>query len=218
MNKKPLSESNNLFYLLCGMLLLTSELWKQITLTFLSNDGTYIWWYFPFQLCSIPMYVCLIIPFIKNTVLRSVLIVFLMDYGLLGGFFAFFDTSGMHYSYFPLTVHSYLWHILLILIGLHAGRDYRYEKKQNYFMQATSLYLACCMIATIFNLAFYPYGDINMFYISPHYHMQQKVFRTIALYCGDLAGSLIYILSTIFGAWGINQLRIMWIKKGTGEF
>lgn len=218
MNKKIRSKINNRFYLLCGILLLTSELWKQLSLTFLINNGNYIWWYFPFQLCSIPMYVCLSIPFIKNTDLRGSLITFLMDYGLLGGIFAFFDTSGMHYTYFPLTIHSYLWHILLIIIGLHAGRDHQTRYKQNHFLPATFLYLACCTLATIFNLTFYPYGDINMFYISPHYHMQQKVFCTIAQYCGDPAGCLIYILSTIFGAWWINQLWISWIKKGTGNF
>ena len=32
-----------------------SELVKQILL-FINNDCTYDWWYFPFQLCSIPMY------------------------------------------------------------------------------------------------------------------------------------------------------------------
>ena len=35
----------------------------------------------------------------------------------LGGIFAFFDTSGMHYGYLPLTIHSYAWHILLITLG-----------------------------------------------------------------------------------------------------
>lgn len=32
-----------------------SELWKQLLLTW-TNGGAYRWWYFPFQLCSMPLY------------------------------------------------------------------------------------------------------------------------------------------------------------------
>lgn len=46
-----------------GLLLFASELWKQCTLTFILNDGIYDFWYFPFQLCSIPMYLLLVFPF-----------------------------------------------------------------------------------------------------------------------------------------------------------
>lgn len=218
-------KKQNTFYLICGILMLTSEIWKQLSLTFLLNDGNYIWWYFPFQLCSIPMYLCLMIPWITYTPLRSTFLAFLMDFGLLGGFFAFFDTSGMHCGYAPLTIHSYLWHILLVFIGLYTGYTFIQNTVENYFRKATFLYLLCCIIATIFNVIFYQYGTINMFYISPHYIMQQKVFRSIARIFGNPTGITIYILSTIFGAWVINLFWKLWgihhfkmQKKGTGDF
>lgn len=44
-----------------------------------------------------------------------------MDIGLLSGIGAFLDTSGMHYPLPFLTCHSYLWHILLITIGIICG-------------------------------------------------------------------------------------------------
>lgn len=49
--------------------------------------------------------------------LRKVLANFMVDFGLLGGIFAFADTSGMHYDLPVLTLHSYLWHFLLIYLG-----------------------------------------------------------------------------------------------------
>ena len=52
----------NRFFFCCGLILLASEIWKQWTLTFQLNHGVYNFWYFPFQLCSVPMYVCLIPP------------------------------------------------------------------------------------------------------------------------------------------------------------
>ena len=178
-------------YTLCGILMLISEIWKQWTLSFQINNGVYNWWYFPFQLCSIPMYVCLAIgllssPRVRQSIpcvriygdnLRSLLMTFLMDYGLLGGFFAFFDTSGMHYNYLPLTIHSFAWHILLILLGCVSGLNKKSARSLRGYCFSTILYLVCCGIATIFNLVFYRFGAINMFYISPHYQMTQKVFR-----------------------------------------
>ena len=43
-----------LFY--TGLVMAASEIWKQWTLTFVLGGGSYNWWYFPFQLCSVPMY------------------------------------------------------------------------------------------------------------------------------------------------------------------
>ncbi|WP_443089715.1 TMEM164 family acyltransferase [[Clostridium] scindens] len=54
----------NHFYLYCGILILLSELWKQWCLTYILNHRQYNWWYFPFQPCSIPMYLCLVIPWV----------------------------------------------------------------------------------------------------------------------------------------------------------
>lgn len=201
-------------YTLCGILMLISEIWKQWTLSFQINNGVYNWWYFPFQLCSIPMYVCLAIgllssPRIRQSIpcvriygdkLRSLLMAFLMDYGLLGGIFAFFDTSGMHYNYLPLTIHSFAWHILLILLGCVSGLSHKSAHSLRGYRFSTILYLVCCGIATFFNLVFYRFGAINMFYINPHYSMNQKVFCHIADILGNGYGIGFYIMASIAGA------------------
>lgn len=53
-----------------------------------------------------------------------------MCYTLLSGMMAFADTSGMHYPLIILTVHSYVWHILLILIGTASGIIYLRTEKE----------------------------------------------------------------------------------------
>ena len=55
------------FFFLWGIIMLVSEIWKQYTLTFVLGQGHYNLWYLPFQLCSIPMYVCLLIPWVKKS-------------------------------------------------------------------------------------------------------------------------------------------------------
>lgn len=214
-------------YALCGIFMLASELWKQWTLTYTINHGAYSWWHFPFQLCSIPMYVCLAIGFLSSARVReripslrnradrlcSLLMAFLMDFGMLGGIFTFFDTSGMHYGYLPLTIHSFAWHILLIILGCSSGFSPKTDRSIKGYQFSVTLYLVCCGIATIFNLAFYRNGIINMFYISPHYRMQQKVFCHIADLSGNGWAITAYITASITGA-GIfhlvwNRLRLL---------
>lgn len=207
------------FPFLCGIVMLVSEIWKQYCITFMLNEHSYNWWYFPFQLCSIPMYVCLLLPFVSPKI-QNIFLTFLMTFGLMAGIFTFFDTSGLHYPYAPLTVHSYLWHVLLIIIGIMAGLHSSLEnaseiydgKKSSSreFAGSAFLYLICCMTATIFNIIFHPYGTINMFYISPYYRMEQKVFKNIAVFMGNTAGILIYIAANLTGAYLIH---LIWKKS-----
>lgn len=199
-----------LFY--CGFLMLLSEIWKQCTLTFVIGRGTYNWWYFPFQLCSVPMYVCLVFPFLSSERIQGILLTFLMDFGLLGGIFAFFDTTGMYYSLPSLTFHSFAWHILLIVLGFRAGLTGRADYSWKGFAGSAALFLACCLLATGFNLAFHPFGRINMFYISPHYRMGQIVFRDIGGIFGNGAAVISYLLAIPAGA-GLLHLAWKWKHK-----
>lgn len=194
------SRHYNHIYLICGLAMAASEIWKQLCLTFIVNQGHYYWWYFPFQLCSIPMYICLLLPWAKSVRLRKILLTFLMDFGMLGGIFTFFDTSGLHYSYTPLTVHSFAWHILLVLLGLTAGLSLESDYSWKGYGRCTALYGGACIIATVFNMVFYRFGAINMFYISPHYYITQVIFKDIAQFFGNTAGIFIYIGSIVAGA------------------
>lgn len=193
---------------ICGIIMLLSEIWKQCCLTFLINNGSYNWWYFPFQLCSIPMYLCLLLPLVSENI-QQVFLTFLMTFGLMGGIFTFFDTSGMYYSYTPLTIHSFSWHILLIIIGISVGVSQYTKNTATQFLYSAFCYLSCCLMATVFNVIFHQFGNINMFYISPYYTMEQKVFKNIAIVTGNNAGIIIYILMNIIGAF---LFYLLWQK------
>ncbi len=211
------SNKSDVFFFACGILMLCSEVWKQFTLTFVIGGGRYNWWYFPFQLCSIPMYILLAYPWLRRSNTRRTLLTFLMCYCLLGGVAVFADTSGLHYPLRALTIHSYLWHILLIILGVTAGITYlrllRANKKKALFsrslktafplrpfLYSSLLYLACCLIAELLNLSLDRFGTINMFYINPDYQMQQVVFRDLLPILGNTGVILFYIASTILGA------------------
>lgn len=194
---------SDMLFFLCGVLMSVSEICKQLTLTFVLGGGRYNWWYFPFQLCSIPMYLLLLYPWLRRERPRRILLTFLMSYTLLGGIAVFADTSGLHYPLPALTVHSYLWHILLILVGVTSGLVYfrsAHKKALRAFAGSTGLYLFCCVLAELFNLAFDRFGTINMFYINPDYQMQQIIFSDLSVRIGNAPAILLYIASTILGA------------------
>ena len=69
----------------CGLFLLLTELYKQCFLYFIIDHGHYDWWFFPFQLCSLPMYLCLLLPAFKPGPKKTAVYTFLQDFNLLGG-------------------------------------------------------------------------------------------------------------------------------------
>ena len=114
----------DVFFFICGLFMLSGEIWKQLTLTFILGGGQYNWWYFPFQLCSIPMYILLVYPWLRRAALRQALLAFLMCYGLLGRHRRVCRHHRPSLSLPALTAFSYGWHVLLIVLGISAGTIY----------------------------------------------------------------------------------------------
>ena len=177
-----------------------SEIWKQILLY--RHNGYYDYWYFPFQLCSMPLYLLPVYVMLKEGRLKNMIGTFLMDYGLVAGAAVFLDTSGMFYSVKALTFHSFLWHLLMILMSLVIMM----ERKESHFKEATMLFLALALIATMINCLVPAKGYINMFYISPYCDMEQIVFRDIAAFTGQHAIKIIYLATIIAASWLIDRI------------
>lgn len=185
-----------------------SEIGKQILL-YIWNDYSYIWWYFPFQLCSMPLYLMPAALFLDKSPfsrLRQAFLTFLTDFGTLAGIFVFADTSGMHYQLPVLTVHSYLWHFLMIFAGVFLGLSQRRPPSLARFADACVVFLSGAAIATGINAMFHSYGSINMFYISPWEPVTQAVFRDISEKTGDSLCHVIYLTAIIAGAGIVHKL------------
>lgn len=186
-----------------GALLTVSEGYKQIFLYEIVDHGHYDWWYFPFQLCSLPMYLCLILPFAGR--LKKLLCTFMGSYSLMGAFMVFVDPSDLMHPYWTLTIHGFLWHILIIFAGfvvtfsgMSMTGSAALDKRA--FAKATGLFLCFCIIATGINVAVHPYGFADMFYISPYVPNGQLVFSELSAMVGILPGNLIYIGAAILAA------------------
>lgn len=189
----------------CGLLLAVIELYKQLFLYWIVNDGCYDWWYFPFQLCSVPMYLCLLLPLASQR-LRPVFCTFIQDFGLLGGVMALLEPSGLMHSYWTLTLHGFFWHFMLIFLGLFCAFASLSFPEIRSFPRIIPLFAACCVSAHIINVASHPLGNADMFYISPYYPNGQIVFHQIALKLGITAGNLIYLAGVLAGGMAVHLL------------
>ena len=184
----------------CGLFLLLTELYKQCFLYFIIDHGHYDWCFFPFQLCSLPMYLCLLLPAFKPGPKKTAVYTFLQDFNLLGGLAALIVSDGFRGIHWTLTLHGYVWHMLLVCIGLFVFCGGRSDLSRNGYLRTLPLFFLSCAAAFLINILAPGHGQADMFYISPYYPSTQPVFHEIALYIGIMPANLLYLLTVCVGA------------------
>lgn len=148
------------------------------------------------------MYLGLLYPGAKKRAPETVstsIATFIQDFALLGGAMALAEPSGLMHPYWVLTLHGFIWHFILIFMGLHCALSHTGSKKLKGFLSTLPLFLVCALIASLINVITHPYGNADMFYISPYYPNEQIVFHEIALALGTLPGNLLYLSAVILG-------------------
>ena len=188
----------------CGLLLAAGECYKQWFLYTIVGQGHYDWWYFPFQLCSLPMYLCLLLPLFRGKPARRVLCTFMQDFGLLGGVAALLVPDGFLGVHWSLSLHGVLWHVTLIFLAVFLWLTGQTDRSLSGYVRTLPLFFLCCAIATAINLLAPGQGRADMFYISPYYPITQPVFHEIALWAGILPGNLIYLASVCLGGFLVH--------------
>lgn len=186
----------------CGLVLSLSEVFKQFFCYYVIADNTYHWSEFPFQLCSIPMYMCLTAPWLKPGKLRRALYSFMVLYNLLGGSIAFTEPSGLLHSHLFLTFHSCVWHMLLVFVGLFLCVSKRGGTQDEDYISATWIFLVLCGVAFTLNcLVQFGLGqEINMFFVGPG-NSPIVVFKQISERFGWYINTPFYIFAVCLGAY-----------------
>ncbi len=189
-----------------------SEAIKQLILA--NMPGGYRVWYFPFQLCSMPIYLLPLAMLTGNDRLKKLLLCFLGDFMLVGGVAVLFDTSGMFYELPILTVHSFLWHGRMVLLAVIILSDPGYDTSFAMAGRESLLYLFLALAAQTFNILLSRYGQIDMFYISPYTSMRQVVFADIAAAVGDIPAKAVYMMATVTAAMLLKRaVRIIKLRR-----
>lgn len=190
-----------------GMFLFIAEVYKQLLMYFNFGDHSIVWYAFPFQLCSIPMYFCLIVPFLKEGRVRNAMYCFMSTFNFLGGISAIIEPSGVFGDCLMLTIHSCIWHMLLVFIGLYLIASGRGVKNTHDYWVSVLTFLILCIVAFSINVIFGEISErsINMFFVGP-WRTTLVVFSTIYDKFGWVVSTSLYIPVVCLGAYVVYLL------------
>ncbi len=197
--RKTGEKGNRAVLLTCGIFLLLTEVYKQLFYYYVVNVNQhgvcgYQWWIFPFQLCSVPMYLCIIAPLLPKGKVQNAMYNFMLAFNLMSGFISFMEPSGLVHEYWTLTLHAFIWHMSLVFIGLYLGFSRRAALKKSDYKGAVITFTVCCTIAFILNCALWNVtgGSMNNFYIGPA-NSPIIVFKSFCEWFGWYVNTPIYI-------------------------
>lgn len=121
------------------------------------------------------------------------------------------EPSGLCHEYWTLTLHAFIWHIMLVFVGLYLTISNRSNNNLKDFVYALVSFGGCVSIAEILNIIFKKQG-INMFYISPYQTSPIIVFTQINQKYGWLVNCILYLFALSLGSFIIHVV-IVGIKK-----
>lgn len=177
-----------------GVAFLLLEGFKQILYNGLNGESAYDFTVFPFQFCSLPLYICPIAPMLGRRA-KHTLSCFLALFGTVGGYLV------MAYPNLPaspiLCAHTMLWHTLMILLGVwllfgtSCGQSFVCD-----YLPAAGVFLAVFAVATGLNLLLYAPsgGRIDLFYMSPYHSTNFLLVRDAQRLWGWGASAAVYLL------------------------
>lgn len=204
-NNRDNRRSFDQIMLVSGVILLIGELYKQLMNFYIVNNHAYDWWIFPFQLCSLPLYLCPLLILIHNEKRHRILCTFLLDFNMMGAVATFIDPSGIFHPYWTLTLHGVLWHLMLIFVGFVIIFSRKADLTTKGFLRTLPLFTFFCLAAEVLNSILHRFSAANLFYISPWEMSTQLLFGDIDRTLGRPVGILLYILAMIAGAWLIHN-------------
>ena len=199
-----------------GLCMLIAEAWKQWFVIRYVYNGVRSMWFFPWQLCSMAMYVSTAVPFLKGKA-RDAALVFLCTFSVVGAIVALVVPADMLRPQILLFCHSFLYHAGMLAEALAAMLLLVRRERVRFY---PSLLLFCGMAAVAEGINLFSHAIIpnityqaNMFYITPFYPTTQPVFSWIAQRCGILVEIVLYLGVIVAASYGLYRLWYALFRK-----
>ena len=193
-----------------GWILLILEVYKQFFLYYVMNGGAFDFWFFPFQLCSVPMYLCVILPAVKEKV-RLTMMTFMGGYTFISALATLIFPEDILRPYVALTAHGFIWHGILLFISLLIIFTGCTDASSKGLCNVAVLFVILSVLALGINIAAEPVMPViraahpavahewaAMFYLNPFHVSPQPVVSTIQKTAGIPAGLVLYMLAIAF--------------------
>lgn len=164
------------------------ELLKQlswsVTITETGLMWDYQWYAFPFQLCTTPLFVCLVCLFLKKNTVRSALLSYVSFITILGSLAVVFIPGDCFVEDILVNIHTTYLHYGSFVVSCYLLFSKEVHIKFDYLIKGIAIFVMVAMFANIMNILVYRSGVLhgetfNMFYISPYFISTLPVFNQI---------------------------------------
>lgn len=202
-----------------GIIFLLLETYKQLFHNDI-GDGLreYSWGYFPYQLCSTPMYLCLLTPVFKKE-FRKTVYSFLAFYGFIAGLTVMVIADTVIVDEVTISIQSLFWHGMQCVLGCYLIKTQGFGKSYKEVFPGILLFIVLVVIAIILNFTFEQckihFGltdSFNMFYISPYYESHVLILSDVWKATNYHFALLFYLVGVTTGAFFINYMAHLYLK------
>lgn len=224
--KKHNKKKDDIVIFSFGFMLIALEIYKQIFYTL--DAGYYQWHAFPFQFCSVPMFVAFIAPLLKDGKVKDAMYKFLAYFGLLAGLAVMtYPGNCFATSYVTILIHTMIWHSSMVIMGIYLHVSKQYGKNiLKEVIPGFIVFSVILLIAFSANMIGYHawfknpdlnvFGQqLNLFYISPYYSCSLPILSNIkehvpyVVFLGSYLLAFFLGVTIIFGIFkGIRMIKL----------
>ena len=177
------------------------EIYKQVVYTF--GDGTgdpsYMWYAFPWQFCSTPMYIGFLAGIFRKGRIHNALCAYLATYAVFAGLAVMIYPGDVFIATTGINFQTVVCHGSMVVIGAYLYSSGHVELKFRTVLKAMPVFAICLTMAVLMNEHAYQVGlleehNFNMFYVSSHLESTLPVYGTIHNAVPFPVNLIIYIL------------------------
>lgn len=206
-----------------GVLVLLLECCKQINYNLSwTENGLQVgmqWYAFPWQFCSMPMYVSLLTGIFRKGRVHDALMAFLATYAIFAGLCVMVYPVDVFISVIAINIQTMVCHGSMLVIGIYLYVTGYVKAELRTIMKAVPVFAAGLAVAMILNEIAFRSGllaeghTFNMFFISPHCEPSLPVYSLVQAHVAYPWCLGIYILGfslaalvVLLAAMGLNKL------------
>ena len=174
----------------------------------------YEWYSFPFQLCTTPIYVCLICFFLKNNKIRKSLLSYIAFITILGSLATIAYPESCFTSDILVNIHTMWLHCGSLVVSIYLIMTNEVELNIKNLIKSIEVFIIFIIIAQTLNITIYNSNILNeetfnMFYISPYFISSLPIFDIIQKALPYPLFLLVYITILILGSIIIYYLGLI---------
>ncbi len=163
------------------------EIYKQINYSFSYGDAItfdYQWYAFPWQFCSMPMYVGLLTGVFRKGRVHAALCAFLATYAVFAGVCVMIYPADVFIKTIGINIQTMICHGSMITVGIYLLYTQYVKLSHKTILPAMSVFAVAVGLAVLFNETVYHTGisegeTFNMFFVSPHFDPSLPVYSSV---------------------------------------